>query len=61
MWCRAFRGTHITPPVLRAMRIREVAILFDADVGPARPTLIIPDHVAAPRRPGGVVLREVDY
>lgn len=60
MWCRAFNGTHLTPPVLRAMRIREVATLFGADIAPPPPRMVIPETEARASRPGGPRLREVD-
>lgn len=50
MWCRAFDGTHITPPVLRAMRIREVGILFGADVADPEPMLMVARESSASAR-----------
>lgn len=59
MWQRAFDGTHITPPVLHAMRIRDVAIAFGADIAPA-PRMVISEAQAAATAPSGPRLREVD-
>lgn len=60
MWQRAFQGTHITPPVLHAMRIRDVAIAFGADIGPPASRVSIPDDQAVADAPGGPRLRTVD-
>lgn len=61
MWCRAFRGTAITPPVLRAMELWEVGVELDGDLAPRGPLHV---YATPPRpsgeKPSGLVLTESD-
>lgn len=50
MWVRAFRGTHVTPPVLRAMELWDIGVLMDGDTDGPAPAFVMPR--GEPQAPG---------
>lgn len=51
MWSRSFRGSPITPPVLREMELWGIGVQMDGDVGEPDASIVILRASDAPDSP----------